>query len=78
MERHAFLHRRTAAAIVNFARGFGGQDLISEQEYWPLELDKELKELTFEEYMEERKKNNLPDQYYRDYFQSTFKLEANV
>jgi hypothetical protein len=77
MERQAFLHRRTATLIYNFASGFGGGETLKEEDFWPLELDKELRELTFEEYMKAKKKQNLPDEYYRGVFQSTFKLETN-
>lgn len=77
MERQAFLHRRTATLIYNFASSFGGGETISEQAFWPLEIDQELKEITFEEYIAQKKRNNLPDEYYKGVFQSTFKLETN-
>jgi hypothetical protein len=78
MEREAFLHRRTATLIYNFANSFGGGETISEEKFWPLELDREREEISFDEYIEHKKKQNLPDDYYKGIFQSTFKLDSNV
>jgi hypothetical protein len=78
MERNAFLHRRTATLIYNFASSFGGGKMTKEEDFWPLEMDKQIKEISFEKYIEERKKHNLPDDYYKGIFQSTFKLESHV
>lgn len=52
--------------------------MTKEEDFWPLEMDKEFREISFEQYIEERKKQNLPDDYYKGIFQSTFKLESHV
>ena len=70
------MHRRTATLIYNFAQSFGqNPKMLSEAELWPLELDKEIKPQTFEEYMEQKKKTQVPFHTFVSIFESTFKKD---
>jgi len=50
----------------------------TESEFWHLSFDDLTpKKTTFKDYIEQRKKQNLPDDVWKVYFDTTFKLERN-
>lgn len=62
----------------NFVQGFGGENNFkTETQFWPLEIDGIVKERTFKDYIEERKKQNVPNHLWSDIFRTTFKLDSH-